>query len=97
MNIPVLIESLPGNGFRATGGEPFALVGEGATPEAALAQLKDNVTAKLRDGARIASLEVDVNSHAWLPYFGMYETTDPLVQEWVNVVRLERDRAEASE
>ena len=31
MKIAVLIEPVPGNGFRAKGGEPFAMSAEGAT------------------------------------------------------------------
>jgi len=31
MNIPILIEPVPGNGFRSRGGEPFALSAEGET------------------------------------------------------------------
>lgn len=31
MQIPILIELLPGTGFRSRGGEPFALSADGAT------------------------------------------------------------------
>lgn len=97
MQIPVLIESVPGNGYRARGGEPFALVGEGATPEDALAQFKSCVSAKLRDGARIAAVEIQPADHAWLPFAGMYQETDPIVRDWLDTVRQERESAEASE
>jgi hypothetical protein len=99
MHIPVLIESVPGNGFLARGGEPFALTAEGTTPEDALAHLRDCVSAKLREGARIASIEIQLSEtdHAWLPFAGMFEESDPLVQEWLEIVRSERDCAEAQQ
>ena len=31
MRIPVLVEHVPGNGFRAQGGEPLAISAEGTT------------------------------------------------------------------
>jgi predicted RNase H-like HicB family nuclease len=56
MEIPVLIEPVPGNGFRASIAELSAIVADGATAEEALAQFKEHVTAKVRNGARIASV-----------------------------------------
>lgn len=94
MHIPVLIESVPGNGYRARGGEPFAAVGEGATPEDALAQFKESVSATLSKGARVASIEIEPFEHPWLSFAGMFPADDSLVQEWLEVVRLERDRTE---
>src|SRR5438874_195671 len=43
MQISVLIEPVPGNGYRAKGGEPFALSAEGATRGEALARLRDQI------------------------------------------------------
>jgi hypothetical protein len=45
MQIPILIEPIAGKGYRARGGEPFALVAEGPTREAALAKLRDEFQA----------------------------------------------------
>ena len=87
MQIPVLIESLPGDGYRARGGEPFAMIGEGATPEAALAKLRECVSAKLSNGARLALIEIQSGEHPWLAFAGMYDAGDPLVQEWLDVMR----------
>jgi hypothetical protein len=36
MQVSVLIERVPGNGYRAKGGEPFCLSAEGATRDEAL-------------------------------------------------------------
>jgi hypothetical protein len=65
MEIPVLIEPIPGSGYRATGGSPFGFVVEGATPEAALDRLKDAITTKLRNGAIVVTIDVPVTpTHA---------------------------------
>ncbi len=42
MQIPVLIESIAGNGYRARGGEPLPLTADGPTREAALHNLREN-------------------------------------------------------
>lgn len=97
MQIPVLIESSPAGGYQARGGEPFSLVVGGATPEDALAQFKDRVAAQLRGGARLASVEIQSVEHPWLPFAGMFSGTDPLVVQWLDTIRLERERAEESE
>jgi hypothetical protein len=86
MQIAVLIEPVPGNGFRARGGEPFALAGEGPTPEEALGKLKESLQGQLAAGARIVSLDLPTSGHAWLPFAGMFPADDPLVQEWVRVM-----------
>ena len=40
MQIPVLVEQVKGNGFRARGTEPFAVSAKGTTREEALAKLR---------------------------------------------------------
>jgi hypothetical protein len=93
MDIPVLIEPISGSGFRATGGEPFAIVVEGATAEEALARFKDRVESKLRNGATIASVEVS-NEHPWAKSFGIFDPADPIVQEWRQIMEENRSRPE---
>src|SRR5690348_5928209 len=41
MRISVLIEPVPGNGYRARGGEPLGLIAEGATRDKALQKLRE--------------------------------------------------------
>ena len=60
MQIPILVEPIAGNGYRARGAEPFSLTGEGATPEAAVARLKEQLQARLRQGA--VAVEVGVKT-----------------------------------
>ncbi|HEY2883279.1 MAG TPA: hypothetical protein VGJ15_12615, partial [Pirellulales bacterium] len=90
MQIPVFIESVAGTGFRARGAEPFGMVGEGATPEDALAQFKESVSSKLKSGVRLASVEVQTEEHTWLPYAGMFSGDDTIVQEWLQIVEQQR-------
>jgi predicted RNase H-like HicB family nuclease len=91
MQIPVLIEPVAGNGFRATGGEPFALTGEGATPEEALGKLKQSLQGRLDAGARIVSVQVPSSDHPWLPFAGMFHEDDPLVQQWREIMAEARE------
>lgn len=88
MEIPVLVESVAGNGYRA---ELFALVGEGATPEDALKRLQESVSAKLRSGAVVKSIEIPPKENPWLRGAGMYDPNDPLVQEWLQIIQEQRD------
>ena len=96
MNIPILIEPIPGNGYRATGGEPFAAVGEGATPEEALAKLRESVQRRLEAGARVVALQVSVSDHSWLPFAGMFQEHDPVVQQWLEILQSRRNAPEAT-
>jgi hypothetical protein len=91
MEIPVLIEPIPGIGFRASSGEPFAIVVEGATPEDALSRFKSGVAEKLRDGVRVASVEVPTTHHPLSEFAGIFDESDPIVQEWLEIMRQQRD------
>ena len=50
MQIPILIEKVEGNGYRASGGEPLAITAEGGTQEEALANLRKKFQDRLRRG-----------------------------------------------
>jgi predicted RNase H-like HicB family nuclease len=91
MQIPVLIEPVSGNGYRASGGEPFAIVVEGATPEDALGRFKEGIAARLRDGARVTAVEVPAASHPLSEFAGIFSDADPIVQEWLEIIRQQRD------
>ena len=81
MRISVLIEPVPGDGYRAKGGEPFALTAEGATRDEALQKLRTLIEGKVAAGAEVVTLDVPVAEHPWLPFAGMFRD-DPLVEEW---------------
>jgi hypothetical protein len=83
MRISVLIEPVPGNGYRARGSEPLGLIAEGPTRDKALEKLRELIDERVAGGAEIVSIDLPEQkpSHAWLPYAGMLKD-DPLVEEW---------------
>lgn len=81
MQIPVLIEPIAGNGYRARGAEPFALSAEGATQEEALAKLREQLRERLKAGAAIVPLELAPEPHPLAKFAGMFKD-DPLIEEW---------------
>src|SRR5208283_1073227 len=58
MNIPVLIEPIANNGFRATGGLPFEITVEGATRDEALGRLRAEIDKRMARGAIVVPLEI---------------------------------------
>ena len=85
MQIPVLIEPVAGNCYKARAGEPFGLTAEGATPDEALRLLRQEVAQKVAAGAALTSLEVPSAEHPWLRWAGTLKD-DPLVEEWRQAV-----------
>ncbi len=77
MQIPVLIESLAGNGYRAKGGEPLALSAEAPTRDEAVARLKGLIADRLALGAELISLDVEPRQR--LPGWSQ---DDSLLDEW---------------
>jgi predicted RNase H-like HicB family nuclease len=81
MQIPILIEPVAGNGYRARGGEPLPLVAEGATREEALAKLKEQLQGRLSGGAEVVPLEVARPAHPLAEFVGMFKD-DPRIKDW---------------
>src|SRR5262245_38815072 len=81
MQIPVLIEPVDSNGYRATIGPPLALTAEGVTREEALQRLRQAVQARLSTGAEVTSLEVAAGEHPLAAYAGMFKD-NPLFDAW---------------
>lgn len=81
MQIPILIEPIAGNGYRARGGEPLALTAEGGTQEEALANLKEKLQARLARGAVVVPLELPSQPHPLAEFAGMFKD-DPLLKHW---------------
>jgi hypothetical protein len=93
VEIPVLIEAIQGNGYRASTGQPLALVGEGATREEALAKLRQALEARLAAGAQVVSLQLPGTEHPLAPFAGMYKD-DPLFEEWQQAIAENRRLAD---
>jgi predicted RNase H-like HicB family nuclease len=84
MEIPVLIEPVAGNGYRAKCGEPLPLTAEGSTRDEALANLRRLVQERVAAGAEVAALNLsgDNAANPWVELAGMYDADDPVVQAW---------------
>src|SRR5262245_154188 len=93
MQIPVLIEKVKGNGFRARGTEPFAISAKGATREEALAKLRAKIQTRLRKGTELVALEVGPQAHPWMEFAGMFKD-DPLIDDWVKSMGEYRQQVE---
>jgi hypothetical protein len=81
MPIQVLVEPLANNGFRASSGEPIAASVEAPTRQEALAKLKQQIQARLKNGAELVPLEVEPAPHPLAEFVGMFKD-DPLLESW---------------
>jgi hypothetical protein len=93
MQLSVLIEPVPANGYRARCGEPLPLTAEGATPEEALQKLRELVQSRLTGGARLVTLEVPDGDNPWRQYAGMFKD-DPLFEEVLQIMAEQRRQAD---
>jgi predicted RNase H-like HicB family nuclease len=93
MQIPVLVEPLADNGFRARAGEPLPLTAEGATAEEALRNLRTTIDRQLKNGKQLLLLDVGAEN-PWLAMAGMHEPNDPLVQKWKKEMAAYRQECE---
>jgi hypothetical protein len=85
VQIPVLIEPIAGNGYRARGGEPLVVSAEGPTREVALAKLKEQLQAKLRAGAEVVPLELAAEPHPLAEFAGMFKD-DPDFRDVLDIM-----------
>ncbi len=94
MQISVLLEPTPGNGFRARSGEPLALTAEGATRDQALEQLRGLIRGRVAAGAEIVALELAPSTHPWAPFAGDLKN-DPILEEWKDAMAQYRNERDA--
>jgi hypothetical protein len=92
LEITVLIEPVPGSGYRGRSGEPFVLTAEGATEEEVIERLCDAAEARLNNGAKVVTLDVPRKPHPWASFAGTLRDDDPLVQEWLEAMAERRRR-----
>jgi hypothetical protein len=85
MQIPVIVEIVKGNGYRARGKYPFAVSAKGATRDEALAKLRAKIQTRLKNGTEIASLEFGPPPHALSEFAGMFKD-DPLFNGWQKAI-----------
>ncbi len=86
MKIPILIEPIANDGFRATGGPPFDVTAQGTTPEEALARLREAIDRRMVEGSVLVPLEVDTSEeNPWTAVAGMFRN-EPLFDEWQTAI-----------
>ena len=82
MQIPVLIERIARNGYRAKGQEPFGVSAKGATREEALAKLRAKIEGRLKkSGVELVGLDVGKPPDPWMEFAGMHKD-DPWIEDW---------------
>ena len=81
MEIPVLIEPLPGSGFVARTGSPFAWSAEGATPEEAVKKLQSLAMERPAAGVHASRINLNGEPHPWAAVAGSMKG-NPLLGEW---------------
>jgi hypothetical protein len=90
MGIPVLIERVFGNGFRASGTIPFIYTVEGATRDEVVQKLEHLIANKLESGSELIDLAIPEQDNPWLKMAGMWDKDDPHVREWKEIMRENR-------
>ena len=93
MQIPVLIEPIARNGYRAKGLEPFAVSAKGGTREEALANLRIKIEGRLKNGVELVGLDVGSASDPWMEIVGMFKD-DPWIEDWKESVKEYRRKAD---
>jgi hypothetical protein len=93
VEVPVIIETVAGNGYRVTGagGLSVGLTAEGATVAEAIDRLADQVRARVNAGAKLTELNVDSASAPWMQDAG-YLHDEPLYEPWRDAMEEYRRR-----
>jgi len=81
MEIPVLLERLPGGGFQARSGDPLNLTTQGDSPAVALRKLRELIDIRINSGTVLMSLEVPSSPPSPHPGAGIYRD-EPLFDAW---------------
>jgi predicted RNase H-like HicB family nuclease len=94
MNIPVLVEKVKEHAYCARSGEPLVLTAEGSTRDEALGKLRQLIEAKLTNGTELTELDFPNQSNPWLSKVGFLDPNDPMVQEWIEIMKENRRKAD---
>ena len=94
MDVQVLIERGEGNGYVARSG--FGLTAEGATPDDALRNLKNETERRLVNGGGLTvmsfspsqpwAIQVSQDPNPWRAVTGIYDPNNPMIQEWLAAI-----------
>jgi predicted RNase H-like HicB family nuclease len=84
MEIPVIVEPVNGNGYRATW-VPGGVTADGRTRDEALRAIRQAIQARLAAGTEIRTVNIPGAENSWSRYEGVYEN-DPLFDEWQQAI-----------
>ena len=90
MELAVLIQPTPGNGFRASCGDPLPATADGATREQALDNLRATLEERVRGGAEVVCLRIDVRTAPATPIW----PDDPITADWLAGIAAARQAGE---
>ena len=94
MQIPVLVQRVKGNGYRARGKEPFAVSATGATRKEALVKLRAKIEARLKNGTELVGLEVGSQPHPLAEFAGMFKD-EPMFEDVLQIMAENRKKMDA--
>jgi hypothetical protein len=95
MDIPILVEPISANQYRASTGEPLQLETEAPTRAEAIQKLRELIDRRVKAGAELIALPVGSSVHP-LSYFAGMMRDDPLVQPWKQAMAEYRDRSDGA-
>ena len=94
MEITVLVEPLPSNGFRAISGEPLHLQTAAPTREEAIRKLRELIEERTSAGAELVALQLEQPAHPLAPYAGILKN-DSLLEPWKDAMRAYREQKDS--
>ena len=94
MEIPVLVEPVANNGFRAVSGEPLRLETEAPTREEAIRKLRQLIERRVAAGAEVVAVSIGNSTHPLAAFAGMLKD-DPLVEPWKQAMADYRQQRDA--
>jgi hypothetical protein len=93
MQIPILVEPVTNNGYRATCGPPLAVSAEGATRDEAVDKLGLLLRDRLSQGVEIVVTELPARAveNPWVKHAGMFKD-DPMFAEVLEIMKENRKK-----
>jgi hypothetical protein len=96
MQIPILIEKIEKNGYRATAGFLFDFTVEALTRDEVLHKARAAIAEKIRGGAEVVQLDLPLDN-PWLRQIGIQDPNDPFIQDWKAIMEENRRTADETE
>jgi len=93
MQIPILIEPIEGDRYRARAGEPFAMTAEGNTKMEAYKKLEGMIFKRLQDGGEVFTMDIYLANPQSL--VAGSAKGHPLFEEWQAAIAENRRREDA--